>query len=132
MPVSCVNCANQFNRVATCQGKVREKQNFLQVRELSGNFEKMSGNFVMTINFFLKMISFLFASILFQALKFLVALSKRSDLSGHCGVCMDVCMYVWMDVCSPVRQFLVRQLSNRKINHILTYTKEFFLTADLA
>ena len=33
------------NRVATCQGKVREKQNFLQVRELSGNFEKMSGNF---------------------------------------------------------------------------------------
>ena len=52
-------------RVATCQGKVREKQNFLQVRELSGNFEKMSGNFshltnvremsgnfVMTIKFF--------------------------------------------------------------------------------
>ena len=33
------------DRVATCQGKVREKQNFLQVRELSGNFEKMSGNF---------------------------------------------------------------------------------------
>ena len=32
-------------RVATCQGKVREKQIFLQVRELSGNFEKMSGNF---------------------------------------------------------------------------------------
>ena len=32
-------------RVATCQGKVREKQNFLQVRELSGNFEKMSGNY---------------------------------------------------------------------------------------
>ena len=32
-------------KVATCQGKVREKQNFLQVRELSGNFEKMSGNF---------------------------------------------------------------------------------------
>ena len=25
-------------------GKVREKQNFLQVREKSGNFEKMSGN----------------------------------------------------------------------------------------
>ena len=54
-------------RVATCQGKVREKQNFLQVRELSGNFEKMSGNFghltnvremsgnfVMTIKFFQK------------------------------------------------------------------------------
>ena len=54
-----------LNRVATCQGKVREKQNFLQVRELSGNFEKMSGNFghltnvremsgnfVMTIKFF--------------------------------------------------------------------------------
>ena len=52
-------------RVATCQGKVREKQNFLQVRELSGNFEKMSGkfgfltnvrelsgNFLMTIIFF--------------------------------------------------------------------------------
>ena len=32
-------------RVATCQGNVREKQNFLQVREKSGNFEKMSGNF---------------------------------------------------------------------------------------
>ena len=58
--VLCVYC-----RVATCQGKVREKQNFLQVRELSGNFEKMSGNFghltnvremsgnfVMTIKFF--------------------------------------------------------------------------------
>ena len=30
-------------RVATCQGKVREKQNFLQVRELSGNFEKCQG-----------------------------------------------------------------------------------------
>ena len=53
-------------------GKVREKQNFLQVRELSGNFEKMSGNFVhltsvrelsgnfvMTVNFFPKMISLL-------------------------------------------------------------------------
>ena len=25
---------------------------------------------------------------------FLVAPSKRSDLSGHCGVCMDGCMYV--------------------------------------
>ena len=58
---------NSFYRVATCQGKVREKQNFLQVRELSGNFEKMSGNFghltnvremsgnfVMTIKFFQK------------------------------------------------------------------------------
>ena len=45
---------------------------------------------------------------------------------------MDVCMYVCMYVCSLVRQFLVRQLSNRKINHILTYTKEFFLTVDLA
>ena len=58
------------HRVATCQGKVREKQNFLQVRELSGKFEKMSGNFVhftsvrelsgnfvITINFFPKMIS---------------------------------------------------------------------------
>ena len=32
--------ADMNNRVATCQGKVREKQNFLQVRELSGNFEK--------------------------------------------------------------------------------------------
>ena len=32
-------------RVATCQGNVREKQNFLQAREKSGNFEKMSGNF---------------------------------------------------------------------------------------
>ena len=31
--------------VATGQGKVREKQIFLQVREKSGNFEKMSGNF---------------------------------------------------------------------------------------
>ena len=32
-------------RVATCQRNVREKLNFLQVREKSGNFEKMSGNF---------------------------------------------------------------------------------------
>ena len=51
-------------RVATCQGKVREKQNFLRVRELSdfekmsGNFghltnvRELSGNFVMTIKFF--------------------------------------------------------------------------------
>ena len=58
-------CDIHIFRVATCQGKVREKQNFLQVRELSGNFEKMSGNFghltnvremsgnfVMTIKFF--------------------------------------------------------------------------------
>ena len=35
-----------INRVATCQGNVREKQNFLQVREKSGNFEKMSRNLV--------------------------------------------------------------------------------------
>ena len=47
---NCVNfrqfqCFPNNRRVATCQGKVREKQNFLQVRELSGNFEKMSGNF---------------------------------------------------------------------------------------
>ena len=69
---------------------------------------------------------------IYELTQFLVAPSKRSDLSGHCGVCMDVCMYVWMDVCSLVRQFLVRQLSNRKINHILTYAKEFFLPADLA
>ena len=34
-----------FSRVATCQGNVREKQNFLQGREKSGNFEQMSGNF---------------------------------------------------------------------------------------
>ena len=34
-----------LNRVATCQGNVREKQNFLQVWEKSRNFEKMSGNF---------------------------------------------------------------------------------------
>ena len=60
-----VGNARDERRVATCQGKVREKQNFLQVRELSGNFEKMSGNFghltnvremsgnfVMTIKFF--------------------------------------------------------------------------------
>ena len=39
-----------YNRVATCQGNVREKQNFLQVREKSGNFEKMSGNFGHLIN----------------------------------------------------------------------------------
>ena len=32
-------------RVTTCQRNVREKQNFLQDREKSGNFEKMSGNF---------------------------------------------------------------------------------------
>ena len=30
---------------AMCQGNVREKQNFLEVRENSGNFEEMSGNF---------------------------------------------------------------------------------------
>ena len=36
--------------VALCQGKLREKQNFLQVRELSGNFEKMSRNFVHLTN----------------------------------------------------------------------------------
>ena len=66
--------------------RVREKQNFLQVRELSGNFEKMSGNFgyltnvremsgnfVMTNNYFLKMIAF-FCFLLFQALKFMLAL----------------------------------------------------------
>ena len=70
---TCHNCEQpasfmyRTSRVATCQGKVREKQNFLQVRELSGNFEKMSGNFgrltnvremsgnfVMTIKFFQK------------------------------------------------------------------------------
>ena len=34
-----------INRVATRQGNVKEKQNFLQVREKLGNFEKMSGNF---------------------------------------------------------------------------------------
>ena len=33
------------SRVVTCQQNVREKQNFLQVMEKSGNFEKMSGNF---------------------------------------------------------------------------------------
>ena len=33
-----------LSRVATCQGKLGGKQNFLQIRELSGNFEKMSGN----------------------------------------------------------------------------------------
>ena len=51
---------SSMNRVATCQGNVREKRNFLQVREKSGNFEKcqgilaiwsLSGNFVMTIFF---------------------------------------------------------------------------------
>ena len=30
--------------VRTGLPRVREKQNFLQVREMSGNFEKMSGN----------------------------------------------------------------------------------------
>ena len=35
----------RVHRVATCQGNAREKLNFLQVREKSGNFEKMSGNF---------------------------------------------------------------------------------------
>ena len=34
-----------LHRVATCQGNVSEKQNFLQVREKPGNFEKASGNF---------------------------------------------------------------------------------------
>ena len=68
------------NRVATCQGKVREKQNFLQVRELSGNFEKMSGNFghltnvremsgnfVMTINFFLNMVGIFLLAYIFKS-----------------------------------------------------------------
>ena len=40
------------------------------------------------------------------------------------------CLYVCRDV--VLLDNFVRQLSNRKINHILTYTKEFFLTADLA
>ena len=68
-------------RVATCQGNVREKQKFLQVRELSGNFEKMSGNFdhlanvrelsgnfAMTIKFFLTALPS-FAGILFSSTK---------------------------------------------------------------
>ena len=86
---SCIVCMLRgcAHRVATCQGKVREKQNFLQVRELSGNFEKMSGNFghftnvremsgnfVMAINFFWTWLAFFFACIHFQVLKFLLAL----------------------------------------------------------
>ena len=43
--IKCKQNVLKAHRVATCQGKVREKQNFLQVRELSENFEKMSGNF---------------------------------------------------------------------------------------
>ena len=83
-------------RVATCQGKVREKQNFLQVRELPGNFEKMSGyfvhftnvrefsgNFVMTINFFPKIIRILLLVYFFQVLKFLLALFSLSIHSRH-------------------------------------------------
>ena len=71
---------DRYIRVATCQGKVREKQNFLQVRELSGNFEKMSGNFshltnvremsgnfVMTINFFLNMVGILLLAYIFKS-----------------------------------------------------------------
>ena len=53
-------------------------------------------------------------------------------------VCMPVSMYVCMYVCTLARQLsnrkvnhIVRQLSNRKISHIHT-AKEFFLTADLA
>ena len=70
----------QYDRVATCQGKGREKQNFLQVGELSGNFEKMSGNFVhmtnvrelsgnfvMTINFFPKIINILLLVYFFKS-----------------------------------------------------------------
>ena len=85
-----------FLRVATCQGKVREKQNFLRVRELSGNFEKMlgnfvhltnvrelSGNFVMTIIFFQKMISLLLLVYFFQVLKFLLALFLSVYNSHH-------------------------------------------------
>ena len=41
----CRLVCGHLHRVATCQGKVREKQDFLQVRELSGNFEKVSGKF---------------------------------------------------------------------------------------
>ena len=79
------------SNVATCQGKVRGKQNFLQVRELSGNFEKMSGNFghltnvremsgnfVMTINFFLKMISLFLLAYFFPSPKILVSLTSLS------------------------------------------------------
>ena len=76
-------------------GKVREKQNFLQVRELSGNFEKMSGNFghltnvremsgnfVMTINFFLNMVGiFLLAYI--SSPKMFVSLASLSIYSHH-------------------------------------------------
>ena len=42
-----LHCAEVFrlHRVATCQRNVKEKQNFLQVREKSWNFEKMSGRF---------------------------------------------------------------------------------------
>ena len=47
--------------------------------------------------------------------------SRAASLSG--ATYLVTMVSVWM---------YVRQLCNRKINHILTYTKEFFLTADLA
>ena len=75
--------------------KSRKKQNFHQVRELSGNFEKMSGNFVhltnvrelsgnfvITINLFPKMSSF--GGVLFsQILKFLLDLFLSACNSHH-------------------------------------------------
>ena len=61
-------------------GKSQGKTKFLQVRELSGNFEKMSGNFghltnvremsgnfVMTINFFLNMVGIFLLAYIFKS-----------------------------------------------------------------
>ena len=73
-----------------------EKQNFLQVREVSGNFEKMSGNFVhltnvrelsgnfaMTINFFPKMINILFLVYFFSSPEIFAGLVSLSIHSHH-------------------------------------------------
>ena len=77
------HCLETFIKVATCQGKVRGKQIFLQVRELSGNFEKMSGNFVHLTNVreFCHDSSFLVAPA-----------AQQSDLSSDYGIWVVVCL----------------------------------------
>ena len=81
-----------INRVATCQGKVGEKQNFLWVRELSGNFEKMSGNFChlthvrefcLDSRIFSKTDYILLLTYIFQDLEILIGLTLLGIHSYH-------------------------------------------------
>ena len=60
-------------------------------------------------------------------MKFLVAPSKRSDLSGHCGVCMDVCMYVWMYVVLLDNFLLDNCLTEKSITYSHTQRNFFYL-----